>query len=56
MIQELTLVVDRILEIEEDCFIEVCGAGRAASIFVLWPYSWGCMSAWAQRTRYGGIP
>jgi uncharacterized protein (DUF849 family) len=30
MIQELTLLVDRILEIEEDCYIEVCGAGRAA--------------------------
>lgn len=30
MIQELTMIVDRIREIDEDCFIEVCGAGRAA--------------------------
>jgi len=30
MIQELTLVVDRIREVDEDCYIEVCGAGRAA--------------------------
>jgi 3-keto-5-aminohexanoate cleavage enzyme len=30
MIQELTMIVDRIREIDEDCFIEVCSAGRAA--------------------------
>ena len=30
MIQELTNIVDRIPEIDEDCYISVCGAGRAA--------------------------
>jgi uncharacterized protein (DUF849 family) len=30
MIQELTQIVDRIHEIDDDCYIEVCAAGRAA--------------------------
>jgi len=30
MIQSLTLIVDRIREVDQDSYIEVCGAGRAA--------------------------
>lgn len=34
MIQELTMIADRIYEIDEDSYIEICAAGRAAQYLV----------------------